>query len=470
MKIIVIGINHAGTTLVRTLNHLNNQYQKNAQIIAYDRNDNISFLGCGIALWVSNEINNPQGLFYANETLLKKENIAVNLKHELLKVDNKKKRVLIKNLETNAEFWDDYDKLVLGLGTWPIIPNIKGIKNTDGSISSGIQIVKLYQHAQEIKAVANAAKIQNVIIVGAGYIGVELVDAFVKTGKKVTLIDVESRIMPKYYDAEFTTGVEASMLAAGVKICLGEKVQEFVKENDIVTKVITDKKTYSSDVVIWAVGFLPQTKLLQGIVELTTSGAIKANSYFQTSDPDIYAIGDCVEVYNNASRTSGNLALATTAIRTGLVTAFNIINENKLPSLGFQGANAIAIFNWNMASVGLNELSAKLNNFDVESVFFEDNDRLEFLKPIVKVKIKILWEKSSRKIVGAQVASLANNHTEVIYLFSLAIMKEVTIDELPFIDLFFLPHFNKPYNFVTLAGLKALGMDYFAAAIKEYQK
>lgn len=466
MKVIAIGVNHSGTTLVRTLSHLSKQDKKDIKIVAYDRNDNISFLGCGIALWVGGEISKPDGLFYATPELLQSEGIEVHMKHELLAVNNKEKKVLIKNLETNEEFFDTYDKLVIGVGTWPIIPSVPGLKNDDGTISTGINIVKLFQHAKQIKAIIDNSAIKNVVVVGAGYIGIELVEAFSRNNKKVTLIDIEDRIMPRYYDEEFTTPVQQSMEKAGVIIRTGEAVKEFIKENGIVTKVITDKNEYAVDMVLWAVGFNTETKILKDVVELGTRGAIKTNSYFQTSDPDIYAIGDCVAVHNNATKENANIALATTAVRTGLVTAFNIVRDNLLTSPGFQAANAISVFGWKMAGVGVSETVAKMSQMDVETVFFEDNDRPEFLEPHFKVKIKIVWEKTSRKIIGAQIASKAN-HTEVIYMFSLAIMKGLTIDELPLVDIFFLPHFNKPYNFVTLAGLKALGMDYFHQLVDE---
>lgn len=266
----------------------------------------------------------------------------------------------------------------------------------------------MFQHAKQIKAIIDNSAIKNVVV-GAGYIGIELVEAFSRNNKKVTLIDIEDRIMPRYYDEEFTTPVQQSMEKAGVIIRTGEAVKEFIKENGIVTKVITDKNEYAVDMVLWAVGFNTETKILKDVVELGTRGAIKTNSYFQTSDPDIYAIGDCVAVHNNATKENANIALATTAVRTGLVTAFNIVRDNLLTSPGFQAVNAISVFGWKMAGVGVSETVAKMSQMDVETVFFEDNDRPEFLEP----------------------------------------------------------HFNKPYNFVTLAGLKALGMDYFHQLIDE---
>lgn len=449
-KTILIGLNHAGTTVARTLRRLDDDME----IVAYDKNDNISFLGCGIALWVKGEFEKPDGLFYATPEILNQEKISVNMRHEIIGLDNFKKTVTIKNLETNEVFEDHYDKLVLAMGSWPIIPPIEGIN------MEGINIVKLFQHAQQIKAAANDSKNKNVVVVGAGYIGIELVDAFVAKGKKVTLIDVLDRVMPRYYDEEFTKDVQKSMEKDGVTIRTQEKVVKFNGTNNKLTSVVTDKGEYPADIVILAVGFKPSTETLEGKIELHANKAIKVDRFLQTSDKNIYAVGDCIQVHDNAKGDDAYIALATTAVRTGVAVATNIVKNNTLEIPGFQGANAISVFGWNLSSVGINEEVAKAMKLDYECILLEDNDRPEFMHEFEKVKIKILWDKKNRRILGAQIGSVAN-HTEVMYMFSLAILKNVTIDELPLVDIFFLPHFNKPYNFITLAALEAAGLNYF---------
>ncbi|ELL44305.1 FAD-dependent oxidoreductase [Spiroplasma melliferum] len=450
MKIIVVGTNHAGTTAVRTLRRLDPK----AEIVTYDKNNNISFLGCGIALWVSGEVKDPNGLFYASPEVLKNEGIKVNMEHEVLSIDNKNQKIRVKDLKSGKEFDDNYDKLILAIGSWPIIPPIEGIKQ------EGVHIVKWYQHGELVKKANDDKNIQNVVVCGAGYIGVELVDAFHQKGKNVTLVDISDRIMPRYYDQPFTDKVEGAMRKAGVNLRGGEKVIKFEGNNNKVTKVVTDKGSYDADLVIWSVGFKPATEILNGVVDLDKNTAIKVDQYMQTSDPNIFAIGDCIEVYDNAKKQPAYIALATNAVRTGVIAAVNALKPAGLASPGFQGSNAINVFGWALASTGMTETVAKDLGFDYEQITFTDNDRPEFMNSYQEVLIKILWDKKTRKIIGAQVASEAN-HTEVMYMFSLAIMKGVTIDELPLIDIFFLPHFNKPYNFITLPGLEVLGLNYF---------
>ncbi|ATZ20563.1 FAD-dependent oxidoreductase [Mesoplasma coleopterae] len=450
MKVIVLGTNHAGTTAVRTLKRLNPEIE----VTTYDRNDVISFLGCGIALWVKGEVKDPNGLFYATPEILESEGINVKMKHEWVSIDADKKTVLIKNLETGETFEDNYDKVIVATGTWPLLPPIPGLD------LKGVQICKNYDHAKKIQQANLDDSIKKVTVVGAGYIGVELVDAFVAHGKEVTLVDFADRIMPVYYDAEFTKHVEDRMEKAGVKLALGQGVKEFKGVDGKVTHVVTDKEEIATDYVIFSVGVVAQTKQLEGVVDLNDRKAILTNEYCQSSNPDIYAIGDCSTVFNKALNMEMPIQLATTAVRTGILAAANIVNGNKLASPGFTGANGIEVFGFKMASAGVSETSAKKMGLDYEAILLSDSDRPEFMSTYKEAWIKLVWDKKTRKIIGAQVAS-ENNHTEIMYMLSLGIQKELTIDELPLVDIFFLPHFNKPYNFVTLAGLEVLGLNYF---------
>ena len=476
-KVILVGINHAGTTALKSLVH-NQNPDEELEIIAYDRNDNISFLGCGIALWVRNEFKDSKGLFYATPEKLKKLGPIVKMKHEMVKLDAKNHMIYLKNLETGAEFTDTYDKLILAIGSWPILnpggKEIPGLCQLDVNgnkipdlltgykLTTGVLLSKLYQHAQSIKKYTEIATIRNVVVIGAGYIGIELVEAFSKAGKNVTLIDFENRIMPRYYDAEFTNDLEQSMIAAKIKLQLGETLEKIVSENEKVQFVVTNKGKYAADLVIMAVGFLPNTQLLKASdgkssqIALDQRGAIMVDEYFCTSDPDIYAIGDCINIYSNAWKKDVNIALATNAIRSGLVAGLNIAKNNQVKFPGVQGTNAISVFEWKLAATGLSEVSAAavFGRDKISAFFLEDTVYPPFMQENHQVKIKIVYENATRRIIGAQIAA-KYDHSEAIFLFSLAIMKQVTIDELSLVDLYFLPHFNKPYNYISAAAIQA---------------
>lgn len=449
MKVVIIGTNHAGTIAARTLKKIN----PDLQVVTYDRNDNISFLGCGIALWVKGEFDDPEGLFYASPEMLKREGIEVHMNHECINIDTEKREITLHDIKNDKKFVDIYDKMIYALGSWPITPPIPGID------LNGVKIIKWFQHGREVKQANQNPDIKKVVVCGAGYIGVELVDAFHAAGKEVTLIDICDRIMPNYYDREFTDKIEKSMAEAGVHIKTGQKVHKFTGVDGKVTHVITDKEKIEADMVIWCVGFRPITNLLRDEVELSKTGHIVIDQCMRTSDQNVYAIGDCVQVFNNAMQKAVPIALATTAIRTGTIAAINIAKGCHLNSSGFQGSNAICIFGWSLASTGMSEEACQRHEIDYEKILIEDYDRPEFMKEKYKITFKVVFDKESRKIIGAQVGSTAN-HTEIIHMMSLAIQKQVTIDELPLIDMFFLPHFNKPFNYVTQAGLKAIGLEF----------
>ena len=449
MKVIVVGTNHAGTIASRALKQLN----PSCEVVTYDKNDNISFLGCGIALWVKGEFDDPEGLFYANPKLLTHEGVKVNMNHDVVAFNPQKHEISIQDLQSKRTFTDNYDKIIFALGSWPIIPPIPGIN------LQGVQIVKWYQHGQKVKQFNQDNRIKRIAVCGAGYIGVELVDAFAANNKEVLLFDICDRVMPNYYDEEFTKLVEVAMRQGGVQLHLGERVLRFNGDaNQKLSSVTTDRGEYSVDLVIWTVGFSPATKILEGKITLSDRKAIKVNRQMQTSDPDVYAIGDCIEVYENPKEDNAYIALATTAIRTGVIAAMNIA-QKKTVSPGFQGSNAICIFGWSLSGTGLSEVACQKLNIAYDQVLIEDYDRPEFMHEKYKVWFKIIWNKKNRQVIGAQIAS-RHNHTEVMYMLSLAIKQKMKIDELALTDIFFLPHFNKPFNFITKAGLKAIGLSF----------
>ncbi|QJR43936.1 FAD-dependent oxidoreductase [Mycoplasma miroungirhinis] len=455
MKIILIGANHAGTSFLRTLKTVN----PNAEITAYDRNDNVSFLGCGIAVWVSGMFEDPNGLFYSNPDILKNE-YGVNLKtnHEVIKIDRTNKTLIVKDLKNNREFTDTYDKLVFAGGTWPIEPNFPGREYKN------IVLSKLFQHAQEIVEKANDDKIKNVVVVGAGYIGVELVEAFVKKNKKVTLIDLQERVTPNYFDPEFTDIMQKNMVADGVNLHLGESVKEFKSKDGIhVSSVVTDKGEYDADLVILSIGFKPNTDALSDVEKLP-NGAIVVDEFNRTvTDKDIYAVGDSCALLNKVTNKPTHTALATNAVKSGLVAALHLANVN-VGFPGVAGTNAINVFNCHYASTGLTKTMALKSGFEadeVEEVYWEDNDRPEFMDEYEKVACKIVYNPKTFKLLGVQIGSWGKAiHTEVIYMFALALQKNLTLPEIALTDVYFLPHFNKPFNFFLVPMLKALGINY----------
>jgi len=455
MKTIIVGINHAGTSALRTLLAQNAENE----IVAYDRNDNISFLGCGIALTVSGVVKNPNDLFYCSPEKLEAKGAKINMSHDVLAIDPEAQTVKVKNLKTGEEFEDSYDKLIYAAGSWPI--EIPGIPEENANLEN-VDVCKLFQHAEELIRKADEPSIKTVAIVGSGYIGVELAEAYHIKGKKVTLIDFDNRILPRYFDEEFTSEVEEQLQKDGITLALGEKVVDFYGVDGKVKKVITDKGEYEADLVIKAIGFKPNSELLL-TAEKTSNGALIVDKHMRTSLPNIYAVGDAVAMYHAAYEKNVQVALATNAVKSGIVAASSINGNDAVKVDSVVGTNAIHVFGNKMASTGISEEAAKRQGIPVGVSYVEDNDRPEFMEEFTNTKFKIVFEKDTLRILGAQVASSSGgeSHTETIYYLALAIQQKLTLLDVAFTDVYFLPHFNKPFNFVLASIMQALGLDYY---------
>ncbi|QWU15942.1 NADPH-dependent 2,4-dienoyl-CoA reductase, sulfur reductase [Paenibacillus sophorae] len=442
MKVAVIGCTHAGTAaIVNTA-----QLYPEAEVTVYERNDNISFLSCGIALYVGGVVKDPQGLFYSSPEKLAELGVKTNMRHEVVSVDTKNKTLRARDLSTGKEFDDTYDKLIVTTGSWPIMPKLEGIE------LDNIVLSKNFQHSNTIIEKAQHAK--HIAVVGAGYIGVELVEAFQLNGKEVTLIDAETRILSKYLDAEFTNPIEQSLKDHGIELALGEKVSSFKGENGKVTTIVTDKGEYNADLVILCIGFRPNTELLKGQVDMLGNGAIIVNDYMRTSAPDVFAAGDSCAIHYNPTGKHAYIPLATNAVRMGTLVARNLVN-NTIPYMGTQGTSGIKIYEDNIAATGMTEAAAKHEGIEAEAVMIKDNYRPEFMPSFEEVQLKVVFERCTRRILGAQIMSKMDL-TQSINTISVCIQNRMTVDQLAFIDFFFQPHYNKPWNFLNTVGLQAL--------------
>ncbi|WP_307976986.1 H2O-forming NADH oxidase [uncultured Streptococcus sp.] len=452
-KIVVVGTNHAGTAAIKTM--LSNYGSEN-EIVTFDQNSNISFLGCGMALWIGEQIDGADGLFYSDKEELESMGATVYMNSPVLDIDFDQKEVTA--LVDGKEHVESYEKLILATGSQPIVPPIKGVEIQEGSREfkatlENLQFVKLYQNAEDVIHRLEKTGIDRVAVVGAGYIGVELAEAFQRKGKEVTLVDVADTCMGGYYDRDFTDMMNKNLEDHGIRLAFGQAVQA-VEGDGKVERLVTDKETFDVDMVIMCVGFRPNTALGKGRLETFRNGAWVVNKKQETSMKDVYAIGDCATIYDNSRDDVNYIALASNAVRTGIVAAHNACGT-ELEGAGVQGSNGISIYGLNMVSTGLTLEKAKQAGYNAVETGFNDLQKPEFIKHNNhEVAIKIVYDKDSRVILGCQMVSY-ENISMGIHMFSLAIQEKVTIEKLALTDIFFLPHFNKPYNYITMAALSA---------------
>jgi NADPH-dependent 2,4-dienoyl-CoA reductase/sulfur reductase-like enzyme len=443
-KIVIIGVNHAGTAAANTI--LGN-YPGN-EVVAFDANDNISYLGCGTALYVGRQIPETNVLFYSSKEALEEKGAKVHMETTVSEIDFDNKVVTGMDKDGTV-LREPYDKLILATGSKAVRPNIPGVD------LEGVHYVKLFQDGLKIDEDLKNPAVKTVATIGAGYIGVEIAESVQLRGKKSLLFEKEDACLAGYFDKEFSQGMDKVMTDKGIQLYYGETLQEIKsKDGKRVTSIITDKGEYAVEMVILSIGFAPRSEIAGGKLALYKNGAFLVNTNQQTSIPDVYAIGDCATVLNNATGKPDYIALATNAVRSGIVAGHNVCGT-ALQSAGVQGSNGIQIYDYKMFSTGLCLEKAKKEGFDATFVDYADTQKLGFMPgQNEEVKLRVIYDAKTRKILGAQMASYYDVSMG-LHMFSLAIAKGFTINELPLLDIFFMPHFNQPFNYVTMAGLTA---------------
>jgi NADPH-dependent 2,4-dienoyl-CoA reductase/sulfur reductase-like enzyme len=442
-KVVVIGANHAGTAALNTI--LDNY--KDKEVVAFDANSNISFLGCGMALWIGNQIPSSDGLFYSDKKTLEGKGAKIYMETPVDRIDYEKK-IVYATEKDGTKHEQPYDKLILATGSLPIRPSIEGID------LENVQFVKLFQHAQEVvDKMEHRPEIKKVAVVGAGYIGVELAEAFKRDGREVVLVDAAETCLSCYYDDIFTERMTKNLTDHSVELAYNESVVK-IEGDKKVERIVTNKGSYDVDMVVLCIGFKPNNALGRDHLELFGNGAFLVDKKQQTSDKDVFAIGDCATVFDNAIQKTNYIALATNAVRSGIIAAHNACGT-ELESVGVQGSNGISIWGYNMVSTGITLTKALELGYDAVATDYEDLQKPGFITDDNdKVLIRIVYDMKTRVILGAQLAS-HENISMAIHMFSLAIQEQVTIDKLKLFDVFFLPHFNQPYNYITMAALGA---------------
>ncbi|MCL2852662.1 MAG: FAD-dependent oxidoreductase [Defluviitaleaceae bacterium] len=443
-KVVLIGSNHAGTAAANTI--LDN-YSGN-EISIFEANDNVSYLGCGTALYIGRQIAETSVLFYSSKEALEDKGAKVHMKTPVEEIDLGGKVVTARK-EDGTVVKESYDKLILATGSRPIRPNLPGMD------LHGVHCVKLFQDGLGIDSDLDNPEVRTVATIGAGYIGVEIAEAVKRRGKNSLLLEKQEGCLTGYFDRDISAGMDDVLEKNGIELHYGEALQEIKSSNGKrVTSIVTDKGEYNVDMVIMAIGFLPRTELVNGKLETIQNGAIKVNLNQQTSITDVYAVGDCATVFNNATGSSDYIALATNAVRSGIVAGHNV-GGTPLQSTGVQGSNGIGIYGYKMFSTGLTLERARAKGFDAACTGHEDLQKYPFMEgPNEKVKIRIVYDAKSRKVLGAQLASF-QDVSMGLHMFSLAVAKGVTIDELKLLDIFFMPHFNQAFNYITVASLLA---------------
>lgn len=438
MKVSIVGCTHAGT--FSAMNIL--KEHPDWEVSVFERNDNLSFLSCGIALWVSDRVSDPNKMFYASPEALTDMSAHMYMQHDVTDIDFDNKKLSVKNLANGDTFSQTYDKLVITTGSAPIIPPIPGID------SDRVMLCKNWTNANELKE--NAKDIKSAIVIGAGYIGTELAEGYATLGKETTLIDALPDVLAKNLDPNMSAVAEKDYVDNGVTLGLSEKVESF-EETDHSVIVKTDKNTYEADIAVMCVGFRPNTKMFADKFETLPNGALVVDKYMHTSIPDVYSAGDAASVHYNPTGDNQYIPLATNSVRQGILVGKNI-EKDTAEYMGTQASSAVELFGRTYAASGLTKVHADALGKNIAEVSLEDNYRPEFMLSTTPVLMNLVWDPETRVVLGGALTS-KYDVSQSANLLSLAIQKKVTIDELSMVDFLFQPNFDKPVNYVSaLAG------------------
>lgn len=439
MKIIVIGCTHAGTFVVKQIL----KEHPDAQVTIYERNDNISFLSCGIALYLDGKVKDPKGLFYSSPAEIAELGADVKMLHGVKSIDTKNKTIEVEDLRDNDIFTDHYDKLVMTTGSSPVLPAIPGRDNKN------VYFCKNWHDAQIL--FKEAQKNHRIAVVGGGYIGAELAEAFSNHGHETTLINSDKRILSKYFDEKITDKIADLYREHDVKLELGKRVKRFAGDNELTLTL--DDKSIKVDMAILCVGFRPNSELLEGKVDMMDNGAIITNEYMQSSDPDIFAAGDSAAVHYNPSSTNEYIPLATNAIRQGILVGKNIVKPT-VKYMGTQSSSGLQLYDYSIVSTGMTVDMAKKKGIEAHSVVVKDNYRPEFMPSTEEVWMQLVYCPVDRRILGGALMS-KYDISQSANTLSAMIQNRNTIDDLAMIDMLFQPNFDRPFNYLNILGQAA---------------
>ncbi len=439
MKVIVIGCTHAGTFAVKQIL----KEHPDAEVTVYERNDNISFLSCGIALYLDGKVKDPQGLFYSNPKELSDLGANVKMLHSVKSVDTDAKTIEVENLDSHDVFTDKYDKLVMTTGSRPVLPPIEGRDNKNVFFCKNWHDAQiLFEKAKDHKRIA---------VVGAGYIGAELAEAFSNHGHETTLINSDDHVLSKYFDKKFTDKIEELYTDHNVKLELGVRVQKFSGDDELTLS--TGDHDIKADMAILCVGFQPNTELLTGKVDMMDNGAIITNEYMQSSNPDIFAAGDSAAVHFNPSETNEYIPLATNAVRQGILVGQNI-EKPTTKYMGTQSSSGLQLYDYAIVSTGMTVGMAERKGMKASSVVVEDNYRPEFMPTTEKVLMELVYDPSTRRILGGSLMS-RYDISQSANTLSVLIQNKNTIDDLAMVDMLFQPNFDRPFHYLNILGQAA---------------
>ena len=436
MKIVIVGGVAGGATAAARIRRLD----ENAEIIIFERSGYVSYANCGLPYYIGGEISDKEDLFLQTpEGFWSRFKIDVRTLHEVTKINRERKTVTVLDKHCGKVFEESYDKLILSPGAKPVMPDFcKGD-------CSNIFTLRTVEDTLKIREFTDNNPIKTAVIIGGGFIGLEMAENLKNRGIDVTVIQKGDHLL-NTVDSDIASFIHTNLRSKGINILLNANVKSV--ENNM---VVTDCQENLADMVIVSVGVSPENALAKDAgLDLGVKGAIAVSDNMQTSDEDIYAVGDAVEVENFISKDKAVITLAGPANKQGRIAADNICGINSTYK-GTQGASVIKLFDMTVASTGMTETQLKLSNIAYEKVILSPLSHAGYYPGATVMTLKVIFEKETYKILGAQAVGYEGVEKR-IDVIATAIFAGLTADKLKDLELSYAPPYSSAKDPVNMAG------------------
>jgi NADPH-dependent 2,4-dienoyl-CoA reductase/sulfur reductase-like enzyme/rhodanese-related sulfurtransferase len=443
-KILIVGGVAGGASAAARLRRLD----ETAEIIMFERGHYISFANCGLPYYIGGEIQNREDLLLQTpESFKRRFNVDVRVRNEVTQIYPDKKQISVKNLDTGKSYTEPYDKLILSPGAEPVRPPIPGID------SERIFTLRNVPDTDLINDYIEENKSKRAVIVGAGYIGLEMAENLHKRGMLVAIVEMADQVLP-VMDKEMTACIQQELHKHNVALWLNDAVANFQPSDSRLIVGLKSGMELSCDIAILAMGVRPEVELArQAKLEIGTTGGIRVNNELQTSNPDIYAIGDAIEVRDFVLNNPSLIPLAGPANKQGRMVADNICGKNRRYNCT-QGTSILKVFDLTVAMTGASEKALAKTGIEYEKLYIHPANHVSYYPGAEQMHIKLLFSKSEGKVLGAQIIG-SDGVDRRIDVFAVAIRAGLTVFDLQELELAYAPPYGSGKDAVNMAGFAA---------------
>ena len=441
MKVVIVGGVAGGATAAARLRRLD----ESAEIVVFERSGYVSYANCGLPYYIGGIITDRAELtLQTPESFWRRFRVDMRVRHEVTAIHPDTKTVDVKNLATGEVFAESYDKLILSPGARPTQPALPGV---------GIDrlfTLRTVEDTLKLREFIEQHHPRSAVLAGGGFIGIELVENLRELGLDVTVVQRPKQLLNPL-DADMAAFLHAQLRQKGVKLMLGRTVEGFAADGDRVNVLIKDEAPLTADMVVLAIGVTPDTGLARDAgLELGIKGSIVVNDRMETSVPDIYAVGDAVQVKHSVTGQDTLLSLAGPANKQGRIAADNICGGDSR-YLGSQGSSVIKVFDMTIAATGVNEKTARQAGIDCDKVFLSPMSHAGYYPGGKVMTMKVVFEKGTYRLLGAQIVGYEGVDKRIDVLAT-AIHAGLTGPQLKDLDLAYAPPYSSAKDPVNMAG------------------